>query len=81
MRPMITFASMLCISACVTIPPPVVSAFNGDSVNIQTAGLDPSSPPGVDDQALADATCKGPARPAGGRVIGDGRIEYLFLCS
>lgn len=75
-------ACLLALTACV-IPEPVVSGFNGSSVTVQAAGLEPTSPPGPDEIAVANdacATAGKSARFASKRIVGDGRVEYLFLC-
>ena len=77
----IALACLLPLCACV-IPEPVVSGFNGDSVSIQGPGLS-MSPPGAEDTALANATCADAgkrARYASTRMVGEARVEYLFLC-
>jgi len=70
----------LLVVGCVEIPPPVVSHYNGNTVSIQGPGLAPSSPPGPEDIALATETCGKPARYASGRMVGEARVELLFIC-
>lgn len=67
------------LGACVDTSP-VVSAYNGNSVSIQTPGLNPYSPPAAEDAALAAKTCQGNAEFASGRMIADAVVEYLFIC-
>ena len=78
-KPICLALAALPLSACLAASGAVVSDYNGASVKIQGAGLEPTSV-FDDEQALADATCGKPARFASGRVIGDGRIEKLFIC-
>lgn len=71
----------LLLSACVAGGmDPVVSAYNGNTVSLQVPGL--SIPPKAfpDEQALADATCKGNASYASSRMVSDARVEMLFIC-
>jgi hypothetical protein len=72
--------SVVLLSACVAMPEPVVSAYNGSTVSIQGPGLAPPSAPGADDIALASATCGGKATYASGRMVGDAWVERLFIC-
>lgn len=68
------------LAGCLQVSEPVVSAYNGNSVSIQSPGLDPTSPPAPSDVALASKTCGKPARFASGRMVADARVEYLFIC-
>lgn len=70
----------LALSACLEPSPPVVSAFNGNTVTIQTPGLFATEPPYEDDMALARATCGKPARYASGRMVGEYHVDKLFIC-
>lgn len=77
----LTIACLLPLCACV-VPEPVVSGFNGNSVSIQGPGLTPSAP-GPDDTALAQSTCANTgkrAEYASARMVGDARVEWLYLC-
>ena len=72
--------SVVLLSGCITIPEPVVSAYNGSTVSIQGPGLAPPSAPDTDDIALASATCGGKAVYASGRMVSESWVERLFIC-
>lgn len=76
-------ACLLPLAACVASEP-AVSSYNGDSVTVQAPGLEPNSPPGPDEVAVANATCATggkQARYASKRFVSEARVEYLFLCA
>ena len=76
-------ACLLPLCACVTSAP-AVSSYNGDSVTVQAPGLEPTSPPGPDEVAVANEVCASggkTARYASKRMVADARVEFLFLCA
>ena len=72
--------SVVLLSGCITIPEPVVSAYNGSTVSLQTPGISIPSKAFPDEQALADQTCKSKASYASSRKVSDAMLEMLFIC-
>lgn len=68
------------LAGCVGSMAPVVSGFNGSSVNVQEPGLSASSPPSAEAAQSATATCGGKASYASARMVTDSTVEYLFIC-
>lgn len=74
--------SAIALAGCVASEP-AISSFNGSSVTVQAAGLEPNSPPGPEEIAVANEACGSAgkqARYASKRFVGEARVEYLFLC-
>ncbi|NBW22993.1 MAG: hypothetical protein EBR82_85120 [Caulobacteraceae bacterium] len=81
----VSVAALAALSACVSDGPekPVVSAYSGSSVALQGFGMFGYEHPKPEFDAEAQRVCakgKKSAEYASTRLVGEYRVEYLYLC-